>query len=757
MPSNDEQEDKKSETEAEDDNYDPLKALDIEEETKDDGGDNNDNTIDDNDVAIFNQVISFFITSSLLTDPEFDSLTPSEKSQKVVEEYNKAHNTNLKLKLNFAATTSYNKKFLKQNDTPVKLIPLNPFCLRPDITVPMTEKEEKLYSEYKESENYILETGRWDEFPIGSRLFIGNLAVNTLNPDDVYRVFSAYGVVKQVNLKQGFGFVQFDKAESCSRAIQGEKNVPLHNKIMHLEVSKYHTQKAIENQKKASSRDGDDKGRGREREASPTRDNNNSNKRSERSPLRAKNETDSKLIVTNDCSRFFFKDILSRLKKDGIVYEIEELNCSVDQVPSESITNAAYNGIVSVLLTCGNDHLNVMAYESTPDGGIKFEEYSDISLDEAINISLTAKAKRLANQPRGRENRSNRRQSNNDNGRNNNNNNGSRRNRRNNQDKGQPKNSNQALYGTSNNDNNDSNNGGRNMNNRNNNNDKYGNNQGRAGRSRYDNNKNSSNPYPSFGNRNNNNRYGQTNNSQQQLFQQHLQQQQQRQDNNGNNSNTNNHRNNHMGNNRHNRHNHNNQNNNSNNMNNNGNQGNIGNNVNENLFGQLKNLDPNTLQTMLSLAQQMNPQLQSPPQQQQQQQPVQQFQPQNYQQNFPQQPHQPQPMNPNQYQGNQNVLGLFKQLQNTIPGNSPPPPMPYGLPQQQQQPPQQQQPQHYGQPQQHHQQLPQQSMPLQQGNTQHTHFQNQPNAPQQPSSNSNNQGGDASDLFETLARLRNNM
>ncbi|GME86534.1 unnamed protein product [[Candida] boidinii] len=369
MPSNDEQEDKKSETEAEDDNYDPLKALDIEEETKDDGGDNNDNIIDDNDVAIFNQVISFFITSSLLTDPEFDSLTPSEKSQKVVEEYNKAHNTNLKLKLNFAATTSYNKKFLKQNDTPVKLIPLNPFCLRPDITVPMTEKEEKLYSEYKESENYILETGRWDEFPIGSRLFIGNLAVNTLNPDDVYRVFSAYGVVKQVNLKQGFGFVQFDKAESCSRAIQGEKNVPLHNKIMHLEVSKYHTQKAIENQKKASSRDSDDKGRGREREASPTRDNNNSNKRSERSPLRSKNETDSKLIVTNDCSRFFFKDILSRLKKDGIVYEIEELNCSVDQVPSESITNAAYNGIVSVLLTCGNDHLNVMAYESTPDGG----------------------------------------------------------------------------------------------------------------------------------------------------------------------------------------------------------------------------------------------------------------------------------------------------------------------------------------------------------------------------------------------------
>ncbi|GMF78725.1 unnamed protein product [[Candida] boidinii] len=184
MHDNDEQEDKKSETEAEDDNYDPSKTLDTEEETKDDTADNNSTPIDDNDVAIFNQVVSFFITSSLLADPEFDSLTPSEKSQKLVEEYNKAHNTNLKLKLNFAATTSYNKRFLKQNDTPVKLIPLNPFCLRPDITVPMTKKEEKLYSEYKESENYILETGRWDEFPIGSRLFIGNLAVNTLNPDD---------------------------------------------------------------------------------------------------------------------------------------------------------------------------------------------------------------------------------------------------------------------------------------------------------------------------------------------------------------------------------------------------------------------------------------------------------------------------------------------------------------------------------------------------------------------------------------------
>ncbi|GME79687.1 unnamed protein product [Ambrosiozyma monospora] len=241
--------------------YDPLSLLSDEKKKEvSDSQESNSSSIshEDVDVPLFNEVIKHVITTGMLNNPDFINLPPKQKEKAVLEEYNKANNTDVKVRLNFAATTSYNKSSKRNNnnnnnnsnntntDQYQIMIPINPFCLRPDLTARMSDEELASYRAYLKQEDSSLKSGKWDNYPIGSRLFVGNLPIGSMKKADLYRIFHPYGVVAQISLKQGFGFVQYETAEHCSRAIEGEKNVPLHGKFMHLEISKHQIQKAIE-------------------------------------------------------------------------------------------------------------------------------------------------------------------------------------------------------------------------------------------------------------------------------------------------------------------------------------------------------------------------------------------------------------------------------------------------------------------------------------------------------------------------------
>ncbi|KAG7885116.1 hypothetical protein KL938_001373 [Ogataea parapolymorpha] len=356
---------------------------------------------EDVDVPLFNDVIKFFLNSSLLNDADFQQLTPADKELRLLAEYNKANNTHVNVRVNFGATTSYNKPQMRPGETFQVLVPINPFCLRPDITQPMSPEERSSYEQYLRDEDTALSSGKWDNFPIGSRLFIGNLAVNTLSKEDVYRIFHPYGEVKQVNLKQGFGFVQYAKAEECSRAIEGEKNVPLHNRFMHLQVSKHQVQRAMEQQGKNTGSSKNNRGRSRSPDGGH-------NKNRSRSPI---NETEVKVITSNDSTPEFNNRILKRLKQDGLSLETEHFDLPVSEVPQEAITSAAYKGVLAVVIP-HHDKLDMMIYEKTSDGGIRFDEYSEISINEAIELILSAKAKRFASASREHQSRGRSRQNN---------------------------------------------------------------------------------------------------------------------------------------------------------------------------------------------------------------------------------------------------------------------------------------------------------------------------------------------------------
>ncbi|CAG8560668.1 8900_t:CDS:2 [Funneliformis mosseae] len=64
--------------------------------------------------------------------------------------------------------------------------------------------------------------------PSGSRLFLGNLSTHSTSKKELFDIFSPYGEILQISIKNSFGFVQYDNVESVIKAIEGENGRILH-------------------------------------------------------------------------------------------------------------------------------------------------------------------------------------------------------------------------------------------------------------------------------------------------------------------------------------------------------------------------------------------------------------------------------------------------------------------------------------------------------------------------------------------------
>ena len=103
---------------------------------------------------------------------------------------------------------------------------------------PWTPNTQSVYDQFLSDErNYVTE-GVWDKFPLGSRLFVGNLPTEKVTKRDLFHVFHGHGRLAQISIKQAYGFVQFLEAEACQRALQAEQSVEIRGRKIHLEVSK---------------------------------------------------------------------------------------------------------------------------------------------------------------------------------------------------------------------------------------------------------------------------------------------------------------------------------------------------------------------------------------------------------------------------------------------------------------------------------------------------------------------------------------
>ncbi|CAK4034517.1 uncharacterized RNA-binding -like [Lecanosticta acicola] len=103
---------------------------------------------------------------------------------------------------------------------------------------PWTADIQKKYDHFMEEERRYVNEARWDQFPVGSRLFVGNLSSEKVTKRDIFHVFHTYGELAQISIKQAYGFVQFLHKEGCSRALQAEQGRQIRDKRIHLEISK---------------------------------------------------------------------------------------------------------------------------------------------------------------------------------------------------------------------------------------------------------------------------------------------------------------------------------------------------------------------------------------------------------------------------------------------------------------------------------------------------------------------------------------
>jgi nuclear polyadenylated RNA-binding protein 3 len=95
---------------------------------------------------------------------------------------------------------------------------------------PWTPDTQRKYDKFIEDERKYVSDGKWEQFPYGSRLFVGNLSSERVTKRDIFHVFHRYGDLAQISIKQAYGFVQFLRPQDCSVAIGREEGRQIRGK-----------------------------------------------------------------------------------------------------------------------------------------------------------------------------------------------------------------------------------------------------------------------------------------------------------------------------------------------------------------------------------------------------------------------------------------------------------------------------------------------------------------------------------------------
>lgn len=95
---------------------------------------------------------------------------------------------------------------------------------------PWTADTQRKYDKFIEDERKYVSEGRWEQFPMGSRLFVGNLSSERVTKRDIFHAFHRYGDLAQISIKQAYGFVQFLRPQDCAAALSREEGRQIRGK-----------------------------------------------------------------------------------------------------------------------------------------------------------------------------------------------------------------------------------------------------------------------------------------------------------------------------------------------------------------------------------------------------------------------------------------------------------------------------------------------------------------------------------------------
>ncbi|KAG7103248.1 putative RNA-binding protein C3H8.09c like [Verticillium longisporum] len=95
-----------------------------------------------------------------------------------------------------------------------------------------------LWEAFNADERKYMAEARWDKFPEGSRIFIGNLSSERVSKRDVFNIFRQYGPLAQISLKSAYGFVQYHTMDDAQGAMQNLQGAEVKGRKIHLEISR---------------------------------------------------------------------------------------------------------------------------------------------------------------------------------------------------------------------------------------------------------------------------------------------------------------------------------------------------------------------------------------------------------------------------------------------------------------------------------------------------------------------------------------
>ncbi|KOS17907.1 putative RNA-binding protein [Escovopsis weberi] len=97
---------------------------------------------------------------------------------------------------------------------------------------------QRRWAQFMADERQYLSEARWDCFPEGSRIFIGNLSSDKVSKKDVFDLFHKFGRLAQISLKSAYGFVQYHTANEGWKALKTLEGTELKGRRIHLEISR---------------------------------------------------------------------------------------------------------------------------------------------------------------------------------------------------------------------------------------------------------------------------------------------------------------------------------------------------------------------------------------------------------------------------------------------------------------------------------------------------------------------------------------
>ncbi|KAI3318908.1 hypothetical protein HD806DRAFT_296859 [Xylariaceae sp. AK1471] len=135
------------------------------------------------------------------------------------------------------------------------------------------DSQKQQWDTFLQEERKYISEAKWDRFPEGSRIFIGNLSSERVSKKEVFDIFSRYGRLAQISLKQAYGFVQYHTIAEGQAAMDNLQGIEVRGKKINLEFSRAQKKDGESNRGNRGKRDSDrqDGNRGRRDDYRPNR------------------------------------------------------------------------------------------------------------------------------------------------------------------------------------------------------------------------------------------------------------------------------------------------------------------------------------------------------------------------------------------------------------------------------------------------------------------------------------------------------